>query len=78
MTLHTADHLHIGAHQLTQEIAADHALNQPTGQLRKPCTNLHQNTEDPKVKHILKGIQESQQMIHKWTFMVLMTIPVIQ
>ena len=30
MTLHTVDHLHTGAHQLTQEIAADHALNQKT------------------------------------------------
>ena len=60
MTLHTADHLHTGAHQLTQEIAADHTLDQPTGQLRKPHTNLHQNPEEHKVRHIQKGIQESQ------------------
>ena len=52
MTLHTADHLHTGAHQLSQEIAADHTLNHTTGQLRKPCTNLHQSPEDYKVKHI--------------------------
>ena len=60
MTLHTADHLHTGAHQLPQEITADHTLNQPAGQLRKPHNNLHQNPEDHKVKHIQKGIQESQ------------------
>ena len=50
VTLHTADHLYTGAHQLPQEIAADHTLDQPTGQLRKPHTNLHQNPEDHKVK----------------------------
>ena len=60
MTLHTADHLQTGAHQLTQEITADHALDQPTIQLRKPCINLHHNPEDHKVRHIQKGIQESQ------------------
>ena len=30
MTLHITHHLHIEALQLNQEIAADHALNQPT------------------------------------------------
>ena len=59
MTLHTAD-LHTGAHQLTQETSAHHTLHQPTNQLRKPHTNPHHNPEDPKIKHILKGIQESQ------------------
>ena len=34
MTLHTTDHLHTGAHHLTHEITADHALDQPTGQLK--------------------------------------------
>ena len=33
MTLHTADHLHTGGHQLTPETAADHNLNQSTNQL---------------------------------------------
>ena len=42
-TLHTADHLHIGALQLTPETAADHTLDQPTNQLRKASTNLYHN-----------------------------------
>ena len=50
MTLHIADYLHIGALQLTPETAADHALNQPTNQLRKVCTNLCHNPEDHKGK----------------------------
>ena len=33
MTLHIEGHLHIGTHQLTHKTAADHALDQPTGQL---------------------------------------------
>ena len=45
-TLHTTDHLHIGALQLTPETTADHTLNQPTNQLRKACTNLHHNPDD--------------------------------
>ena len=53
MTLHTTDHLHIGALQLTPETAADHTLDQPTNQLRKPHTNLCHNPEDHTVKHIL-------------------------
>ena len=60
MTLHTADHLHIGALQLTPETAADHALDRPTNLLRKPCINLLPNPEGHKVKHIIKGIQELQ------------------
>ena len=60
MTLHIADHLHIEDLQLTLEITADHALNQPTNPPRKPCTNHHHIPEDHKVKHIPKGIQELQ------------------
>ena len=37
MTPHIEGHLHTGAHQLTHMIAADHALDQHRGQLRKPC-----------------------------------------
>ena len=62
MRLHTIDHLHTGALQLIPETAADHALDQPTNQLRKAHTNLLHNPEYHKVKHILKGIQELQQM----------------
>ena len=40
-TLHIEGHLYIGAHQLTHGITADHALNQPTGQLRKPYIRIH-------------------------------------
>ena len=58
-TLHIADHLHIGALQLTPETAADHTLNQPTNLLRKPCINLH-NPEDHKVKHTPNGIKDLQ------------------
>ena len=50
VTLHTADHLHMGTHQLTQEITADHAPSQPTGQLKKPHTDFH--PEEHKVRHI--------------------------
>ena len=60
MTLHTADHPHTGALQLTPETTADHALNQLTDQLGKASTNLHHNPEDHKIKHILKGSQELQ------------------
>ena len=56
-TLHTEDHLHIGAHQLTPETAGDHALNQPTNQLRKPHINLHHIPENHKVKHIPKELK---------------------
>ena len=56
-TPHTTDHLHTGAHQLTQETAADHTVNQPTNQLRKPHTILHHIPEGPKVKHILKDFK---------------------
>ena len=60
MTLHIEGHLHTGVHQLTQEITADHALSQPTGQLRKPCIRIHHIPEDPKVIHTLDKIQELQ------------------
>ena len=60
MTLHIEGHLHIGAHQFTYRITAYHTLNQPTGQLRKPCIQTHQIPEDPKVIHTLEEIQESQ------------------
>ena len=58
--LHTADHLHIGTLQLTSETAADHALDLPTNQLRKPHTNLLHNPEDHKIKHTQRGIQGLQ------------------
>ena len=67
-TLHTADHLHIGALQLTPENTADHALNQPTNPPRKPHTNPLCIPEDHKVKYILKGIQELQQMTPQMDF----------
>ena len=60
VTLHTVDHLHTGALQLTPKTAADYNLDQPTKHLRKAHTNLCHNPEDNKVKHILKGIQELQ------------------
>ena len=78
MTLHTTDYPHTGTHQLTQEIAKDYTLGQPTGQPRKPRTNLHQSPEDHKVRHLQKGIQESKLMTHTWTFTLQMTIQVIQ
>ena len=56
VTPHIKAHLHTGAHQLTHEIAADHALNQHTGQLRKTCIRIHHIPEDPKVTHTLKEI----------------------
>ena len=60
MTLHIEGHLHTGAHQLIHKFTADHALHQPTGQLRKSHIRIHHIPEDPKVIHTLKEIQESQ------------------
>ena len=60
MTLHIEAHLYTGAHQLTHDIAADHALIQPTGQLRNPHIRINHIPEDPKLIHTLKEIQESQ------------------
>ena len=58
MTLHIEGHPLIEAHQLTHENTADHALNQPTGQLRKPCIRIHHVPEDPMVICALKEIEE--------------------
>ena len=60
MTLHIVDHLHIEALQLTPEITADDALNQPTNPPRKPHTDLHHIPGDHKAKHIPNRIQELQ------------------
>ena len=49
MTPHIKGHLPTGAHQLTHKIAADHALDQHTAQLRKPHIRIHHIPEDPKV-----------------------------
>ena len=54
MTLHIEGHLHTGALQLTHEIAADHTVDQPAGQLRKPHIRIHHIPEDPKVICTLK------------------------
>ena len=54
VTLHITDHQPTEALQLTPEIAADHALNQPTNPPRKPHTALHHIPADHKVKHIQK------------------------
>ena len=54
MTLNIEGCLHTRSHQLTHKITADHAFNQPTGQLRKPCIRIHHIPEDPKVIHTLK------------------------
>ena len=74
ITLHIADHLDIETLQLTLEITADHALNQHTNSPGKACTIYHHIHR----KCIPKQIQELQQMTHKWTITVQMTIPVIQ
>ena len=60
VTHHITDHLHIEDLQLTPEMAADHALDQPTNPPRMPHTILHHIPADHKVKHIPKGIQELQ------------------
>ena len=60
MTLHITDHLPIEALQLTPEITADHALDQPTNPPIKPYTNLHHVSGDHKAKYIPIGIQELQ------------------
>ena len=78
MTLHTTDHLHTGAHQLTPETTVDHALDQPTNQLGKPHINLHHIPEDHKVKHIPKRNSRVTIDDPQMPFTVQMTIPVIQ
>ena len=60
MTPHIEGHLQIGAHQLSHRTTADHTPDQPTDQLGKPCIRTHHIPEDPKVKHTLEEIQESQ------------------
>ena len=59
-TLHIEGHLCTGSHQLTHKIAADHVLDQPTDQIRKPHIRIHHIPEDPKVIHALEEIHESQ------------------
>ena len=44
-TLHTTDHLDIGALQFTPETAANHTLDPPINQLRKAHTNLLHNSK---------------------------------
>ena len=56
--LHIEGHLLTEAYQLTPKIAADHTLDQPTGQLRKPPIRIHHIPEDPMVICTPKGIQE--------------------
>ena len=41
MTPHIEGHLLTGVHQLTHEIAADQALGQDIGKLRKPHIRIH-------------------------------------
>ena len=60
MNLHIPNHLHKEALHVTQEIAADHALNQPTNPPRKPHTDLQHIPVDHKAKHIIKGTQKLQ------------------
>ena len=57
-SLHVEGHLLTEAPWLTHVIVADHALDQPTGQLQKPCIRIHHIPENPVVIHALKEIQE--------------------
>ena len=59
MTPHIKGPPLVEAHQPIHEIAADHALDQPTGQLRK---TLHQNpshSRKPHRMHTIREIKES-------------------
>ena len=58
MTVYIESHLLTEAPWLTCMITADHALNQPTGWLRKPCIRIHHIPGNPMVIHALKEIQE--------------------
>ena len=78
MTPHIRDHPHTEALQLTIETTADHNLVQHISQPKRPPTKIHHNPGNPTVLHTLKETPESQHMIHKWTFTVLMTTQVIQ
>ena len=57
----------IEVHQAIHDITADHTLSLPIGQLRKPHIRIHPIPEDPMEIHTIRGIQESPQMIDKWT-----------
>ena len=59
MTPHSKDPSLIEAHQPIHEIAADHTLSQPIGQLRKPTIRIHPIPEEPMEIHTIRGIQES-------------------
>ena len=59
MTPHTKDPPLIEVHQPIHKIAADHALGQPIGQLRKPHIRIHPIPEDPTEIHTIRRIQES-------------------
>ena len=59
MTSHIADHPLIEAYHPIHEIAADHTLGQPIGQLRKPHIRIHPIPKDPMETHTMRGIQES-------------------
>ena len=56
---HIKDPPLIEAHQPIHEIAADHALGQSIGQLRKPRIKIHPIPEDPTEIHTIRGIQTS-------------------
>ena len=77
MTPHITDCLHTGVYQLTLETTADHNAVQHTNQVRKPCIILHPIPAELQAIHMIKEIQESQQMIHKWTSAVQMITLVI-
>ena len=77
MTLHIGDHPCTEALQLTLETAADHDLDQHINQPKRLHTKSHHDPENPTVPHTLRVTLESQKMIHKWTFTVLMTTQVI-
>ena len=57
-TLYIEGHLLTEAPWLTHVITADHALDQPTGWLRKPCIRIHHVPENPTVICSLKEIQD--------------------
>ena len=59
MTPHIKDPPLIEAHQPIHEIAADHTLSQPIGQLRKPHIKIHPIPEGPTEIHTIREIQES-------------------
>ena len=50
MTLHTTDHLHIGALQLTPETTADHTLNQPYKPAKKTSHQSSSQSRRPQCR----------------------------